>query len=122
MSDSERPLINSLVIACLDFCNDNCEGWEIAYFRVEHEWGSTGLEWTWVRDGKAHGGPEGADSDPVMEAAEEVSKAIHASGNKFKVMLVTVQPNNKFNVKFEYKDGNRWEIRMGDGKDGIPRD
>lgn len=122
MLEDARKIMASMAKILLEAAQDGAEGdWEKAYMNFECGDGFHFFSASFARAGRGVL-MELDPLDPAAELGDELWDELVRQGHPFKVLLLTVSPNGSYEVDFERHNAKRWQIRLDEGYDGIPRD
>ena len=122
MLEDARKLMASMARILLAAVRDQAgDDWQKAYMSFECGDGYHFYSTSFSRDGR------GVLMDPDLateagDLGDELWEELVRKGHPFKVMLLTVSADGSYEVDFERRNAKRWQIRLDEGYDGIPRD
>jgi hypothetical protein len=115
--DSE--LVVELAKTFITMMESRFSGWSRAFFRFsadEQQYGSNG---SFERDGQVSLFSALALAE-FFDHMNGMAHELWRGGQKFRVMLLTIQSDFDYHVSFEPVDATRWSISKLDGATGLP--
>ena len=123
MSAQSDEIVVALARNFMRLLQTGMSGWQRGFFRFDADHLRYGSIASYERDGKVNliDPFEAGDFYSAMnEMAYELREAMGRAGSKFCVLLLIVDSNFDYEIKFENVDPLRWEISKMDGGSGIP--
>ena len=94
--------------------------WERAFFRYSHEAGRRGSNASYEVQGTGNLIDAFVNRAAFHSLNETAERLFQSTGKQAGVILLIVDNNYDYDVKFEYSDMGRWMINKLDGASGIP--
>lgn len=124
MNEAATVIVKSLAVEFFEYISCIDDEWVIAYFRFHSSDGGYGSSGSYQdKAGRVRlFNPFEQESffDSMNYKGRELRKLIEENGSSFCVMLLIVDSEFNFDIKFEYHDAEKWKISKMDGLTGIP--
>lgn len=118
--DKAAQLVVDMAQALVSTIQAIDSSWERAYLRFSREPGQSQVKASYVHAGEADLVSVMSHRDFFSFAQRTGEALLAAVGKERGVILVWVDSNFDYEVKFEYDDLSRWAITRMDGGTGIP--
>lgn len=124
MKELESALVIDLAKNFISFMNEELPGWSSGYIRFHaNEDSDFGLSGSYAKGSAVHV-LDAFKHESIFDALEGVFLRLRdmlpKDGKMFCVALLSVNSDYDYDVKFEYKDKNKWIISKMDGGSGLP--
>lgn len=120
VNDDATPLVVEIAKSFMLFLRDIAPHWRKAYLRFSLQGSVSEIKASYVYES----GVEIVDATkskeffhPMLQKGKDLLAALGKDGGIF---LLVAESNFEYEIKFEYKDMNRWKISKLGGGTGIP--